>query len=150
MKLSPEEKKIIDKMQPGVLTLNGFLGNDERHLHEIIEDDKVLIEKLGFSQNQIAERLQYFTDLSKEAYDDFILIDNKYNVSQEIWRGIIVCPFNHRGVFKKATIKLKNTENDLSVVWTLLHIHMIQEHCFFEGKGSMFRLDPETLIKAIF
>ncbi len=150
MKLDPFEQKIIEKMQPGVLSLNGFLGNDDRHLHEVIEDDFNKLKSLNKSQAEIAERLEYFTQKSKDIIEDYIIIDGKYQVSQEIWRGLIICPFNHKGTFKKATIKLLNLENKLEIQWTPLNIHMIKEHCFFEGKGSHFRYEPECIIKAIF
>ena len=64
MKQTPLELRITKKMQPGVITLNGFLGNDDRHFHEIIADDEKTLEKLGYTAEQVAERMQYFTDLS--------------------------------------------------------------------------------------
>jgi hypothetical protein len=150
MKLTPFEKNIIEKMQPGVLSTEGFLGKDDRHLHEIIEEDYETLQKLNVSQDEIADRLAYFTEVSKEAYDLPVLIDDKYLVQQDIWRGRVLCPFNHKGSFPKTTVTLINKENNLKVVWANLNIHFIKEHCFFEGKGSKYRIEPDLLIKAIF
>ncbi len=150
MKLSPDEQKIMDKMQSGVLSTDGFLGHDERHLHEIIEEDSEKLIALGYTVEQIAGRMKYFTELSREAYEIPVVIENKYAVQQDIWRGRVVCPFNHKGSYVKADIHLKNLENQLEIKWTPLNIHFIEEHGFFEGKGSKYRLDPETIIKALF
>lgn len=150
MKLTPEEIKIMEKMQPGIITIYGFLGSDQRHIHEIIEDDLNTLSLLGYTKEQVADRLDYFTEASKEAWDKDIIIDNKYSLWQENWRGLVVCPFNHRGTYKKASIKLKNLDNNIEISWTPLHIHMIREHGFFEGKDSHFRIDPSLIIQAIF
>ncbi|MCK9330262.1 MAG: hypothetical protein PHY08_06080 [Candidatus Cloacimonetes bacterium] len=150
MKLDPFEQKIIDKMQPGVLSLSGFLGKDNRHLHEIIEDDFNKLKSLNKTQEDIADRLSFFTDKSKDMIEDYIIIDDKYQVFQEVYRGLVLCPFNHKGTFKKAIIKLINIEKNIEIQWTPLNIHMIKEHCFFEGKGSHYRFEPEIIINAIF
>ena len=150
MKLGPEEKRIMDKMQPGILTVDGFLGNDNRNLHDIIQEDAEKVEALGYTAEDIGKRMQYLTERSKEAYEEPILIDQKYLVQQDIWRGKVVRPFPHNGLYVKADIHLKNIENGIEISWTPLNIHFIEEHGFFEGKGSKHRLDPETLIKAIY
>ncbi|MBP7562456.1 MAG: hypothetical protein KA886_01610 [Candidatus Cloacimonetes bacterium] len=150
MKLSPEEKSIMDKMQAGILSTDGFLGNDQRHLHEIIEEDAEKLLHFNYSLEQIAERMRYFTEMSREAYDLPVVIEGKYAVQQDIWRGRVVCPYNHKGSYVKADIRLKNLENQIEVRWTPLNIHFIEVHGFFEGIGSKYRLNPETLIKAIF
>ncbi len=150
MKLTPEEKILMDKMQKGILNTDGFLGSDDRHIHEIIEEDMHTIESLGYEKETIAERMLYFTNLSREAYDGFELFDDHYEIQQDIWRGRVICPFNHRGTFSKATITIKNKLNGIVIKWTPLNIHMISEHGFFEGKGSKYRIEPEELIKAIF
>lgn len=150
MKLTPDEKNIMDRMQAGILSMEGFLGDDKRHIHEIIEDDNEVLLQLHKTPEEIAERMQYFTDNSKEAYETPLLIDKKYLVQQDIWRGRVICPFNHRGTYPKATVYLTNTQNNISIVWTPLNIHFIKEHTFFEGKGSKYRLNPDLLIKALF
>ena len=37
MKETPQEKRIHNNMKAGVMSANGFLGDDRRHYHEIIE-----------------------------------------------------------------------------------------------------------------
>lgn len=150
MKLSPQEAKIIAKMQPGVITLNGFLGDDERHLHEIIMQDSLLLEKLGITAEEVANRMQYFTDQSFDVFPETVLVDGHFLVETDVVRGKLPCPFSHPGVYRKALTYLENQNNGLKVRWTSLSIHMIQKHGFFEGLGSAFRLDPAVLYRALF
>ena len=150
MKLTPQQKKIQERMQPGVITVNGFLGNDSRPFPEIIEDDKKNLERIGISQEELAERMRYFTELAFANYEEPLLIDDYFEVSYKTVRGKILCPFIHPGSFPKGVITLKNLQNNLTVSWTPLNIHLIEKHCFFEGKGSPNRLEPEILFKALF
>lgn len=150
MKATPQELKIMAKMKPGVITLNGFLGVDRRNLNDIIHDDALVLDRLGRTAEEIAKRLDHFSKASWESLGEELLLENKYLVSTDVVRGKLPCPFGHPGVFRKAVTTLTNTENGLSTRWTSLSIHLIEVHGFFEGKGSPFRLDPETLVQAIF
>lgn len=49
MKPTAQELKTIQRMQPGVITLSGFLGSDTRHLNEIIADDAAVLNRLDRS-----------------------------------------------------------------------------------------------------
>jgi len=46
-----------------VITLNGFLGGDERDLATIIDADNAAVRRLGLTHEQIAARME---ELSKE------------------------------------------------------------------------------------
>lgn len=150
MKATPQELKVMAKMRPGVITLNGFLGDDRRNLNDIIQDDAIILNRIGRSPAEIASRLDQLSKASWESLGDDVLLENKYLVSTDVVRGKLPCPFGHAGIYRKAITTLTNTENGLTVRWTSLSIHLIEAHGFFEGKGSTFRLDPETLVKAIF
>ncbi|MDD2331440.1 MAG: hypothetical protein PHI68_02175 [Candidatus Cloacimonetes bacterium] len=149
MKLTPSEEQIMARMQPGVITLNGFLGFDTRNLNEIIADDEKVLEMLGISAEELAERMQYFSDKTFESYDLPVLIDEIYEVETNIVRGKLPCPFRHPGIYRKTITTLTNRKQQITVRWTALSIHTIKEHHFFEGKGSPFRLDPQILKKAL-
>ena len=140
----------MDRMQPGVITLSGFLGNDERHLHEIIETDSRALEALDLTPEEVAARMQYFTDKSFNEFNEDVLVDEHYLVSTDVVRGKLPCPFSHPGVYRKAITTLTNQKNGIVVRWTSLSIHMVERHGFFEGLGSPFRLDPGVLCKALF
>ena len=150
MKQTPAEKEIQKRMQPGMITVDGFLGLDKRLLHEIIEEDKEELEKLIITEQEIADIMQYFTDKAFENYDGKTIIDDKYEIEFITVRGKILCPFKHPGGFNKGIIKFKNIKKNISLTWTPLNIHLIRKHCFFEGKGSKHRLEPEILKEALF
>lgn len=150
MKATPQELKIMARMKPGVITLNGFLGDDRRNLSDIIHEDAILLDRIGKTAQDVASRMDYFTKQSWEAVGEEVVIDGIYVVSTDVVRGKLPCPFGHPGVFRKAITTLHNKENGISVRWTSLSIHLIQTHGFFEGQGSPFRLDPLELCKAIF
>ena len=150
MKETPLEKKIHNNMKAAVMSINGFLGKDNRHFHEIVEKDCAILEKLGKTGEEIAQRMQYFTDKAFDNYMGASLIDEIYEVNYSTVRGKMQCPFAHRGLFRKGSVTLENKQNGIKLCWTPLNIHMIREHNFFEGEGSEHRLNPEDLVKGLF
>lgn len=150
MKETPLEQKIASRMQPGVITLSGFLGEDSRHFHEIIEDDEKSLAGLGKTPEEIADRMQYFTDKSWDSFEQEIILEDIYRVETDVVRGRLICPFSHPGGYRKAITILTNTKLGITIQWSSLNLHMIKEHHFFEGKGSPFRLEPEDLVRALF
>jgi hypothetical protein len=150
MKQTPLEDKITKKMQAGVITLNGFLGTDERHYHEIIETDEKVLLALSKTAEQVADRMEYFTKATYESFMGPVIVDKIYEVETEVTRGKLQCPFGHPGIYRKSITSVLNKTNNLKVRWTALNIHLIREHHFFEGTGSPFRLEPDQLAKVIF
>jgi len=150
MKLTPQEIKILNRMKPGVITLSGFLGIDDRHVHEIIKDDEQILTQSGKTAEEIADRMEFFTQQSFESYAGSVIIDEKYEVESEVTRGKLPCPFSHKGIYRKTLTTLTNLGTDHTIRWTALNIHLIREHHFFEGKGSAFRLEPDLLVKILF
>ena len=54
MKQSPQMQKIQNAMRPGVITLNGFLGTDDRNLDDILTADDALVKRLNLTHQAIA------------------------------------------------------------------------------------------------
>ncbi len=150
MKATPQELKVMQRMQPGMITLSGFLGDDTRTLNEIVADDAATLSRLGRSCEEIADRMQFFTEKSWDSFVGGILLDEIYQVETEVVRGRLPCPYAHSGIYRKAVTTFTNTRDNITLRWSTLNIHLIREHGFFEGKGSVFRLDPETLVRALF
>jgi hypothetical protein len=150
MKQIPKEKRIMDKLQAGVLTADGFLGNDHRSFEGIIEADQLELLKYDKTIEQIAERLQYFYDSSIDAYDGSIIIDGNYEIENRSVRGFLICPFAHPGRYQKGELSIKNLTNEKMITITPLNIHLIKEHGFFEGVGSPHRIEVKELLEVIF
>ena len=150
MKETPQDKKIHKNLLPGHMSIEGFIGADKRHFNQIVCSDRIELDRIDITTTMLADRMQYFTDIAFESYDGSIIIDEKFEVNYNSFRGKLICPFAHSGVYRKGSITLINLENSIEVCWTPLNIHMIREHCFFEGKGSTHRLEPEILKEALF
>jgi len=148
MKLTPEEKITEKNFKPGTITKDGFLGNDSRHVHDIVQHDAITLDRLGITTKEIADRMQYFIDKGKDALEDKLELD-EYTI-QVIWsRGMLPCPFGEPRLHHKIFIVLRNNAINKSIRYTQLNVHLIKEHGFFEGEGSVFRLDPEELVTVL-
>ena len=66
MKQSPIMDKIQQNMQPGVITLDGFLGNDDRNLIDILEEDDAEVKRLGYTHEAIANRMVELKEAGKK------------------------------------------------------------------------------------
>ncbi|MCB5251678.1 MAG: hypothetical protein RBR69_07870 [Candidatus Cloacimonadaceae bacterium] len=150
MKATPTDKKITARMQPGVITYSGFLGKDTRNFKQIIADDEMVLEKLGKSAEEIADRLEYFQQKSFDAFQGSTVVDEIYDVNTEVVRGYLPCPFMHQGVYRKSYTTVTNTKSGKSFTYSALNIHLIRVHHFFEGKKSHFRLEPRELVAELF
>jgi hypothetical protein len=150
VKQTPKEERIAHRLAAGVLSQDGFLGTDDRHVYDIIKADGETLAGLNVTLAELADRMQYFADQSFTAYDGDILIDDHYRVENRSERGRMVCPFSHPGAYAKGMVILTNEKNGLRVQWTPLLTHMIREHGFFEGIGARHRVEPEILVKALF
>lgn len=150
MKETPKEKIIQKNLESGKFSLKGFLGTDRRRYTQIIEEDKKMLQKLNLTQEKVAMRLKYFTDLAFEHYEGKTIIDDIFEVEYKTFRGKIICPFKHSGIFDKGIVTLKNLENEKTISWTPLNIHLIEKHCFFEGLESQNRISPKNIKQIIF
>ena len=149
MKQTPQEKKIYDNFKPGKITKEGFLGDDTRHIHDIIEEDVHTLARLGVTQEQIADRLQYFIEEGKKGLET--PVDLGDFTTQVIWRrGMLPSPFGDpKRLYHKIVATVFNKHLNKELRYTQLNVHMIRDHGFFEGKGSVFRLEPEDLVEIL-
>lgn len=146
MKQTPEFDKIQQQMKKGVITLDGFLGEDTRNLADIIASDMLTVRKCNTTCLDIAKRMIYFKDAGLSGLGEFISVDEYFDVKVDSVRGLLPSPFGGKGMYGKINTTVVNKKLNKTVVYTDLHIHFIADHCFFEGKGSAFRLEPEELI----
>jgi len=149
MKQPPREKEIQDRMQPGRLTLHGMLGNDHRTLSEIIEADLSVVNRLGVTHADIAERMRDLAFAGRAGFGTPVIVDDIYEVAVREDRGVLPCPFDHPGRYPKSTVYLKNLETGKELHWTALGAHMIEAHGFYAGHGARFRIDPARAVKIL-
>jgi hypothetical protein len=149
MKQTPQMKKIHENMRPGILTRDGFLGRDKRNLVDILIDDNARVQRLGLSNETIAQRMKELRDEGAKGLGLSEHVDPHFDILVLGVRGGLPCPFGSCGLIAKVNTTVKNEKNNTSITYTDLSIHLIEEHGFYQGKGSPFRLDPENLTKVI-
>ena len=142
VKQSPELDRIEQNMRPMYLCQGGFLGYERRKLIEILTDDQGTVNSLGLSHGLVAQRLRAITDEARKGLGDPVVVEEKFEVEVQEARGKIPCPWGHPGLYPKTHVKLEKRETGETLVWSDLAIHLIEEHGFYQGKGSPYRLDP--------
>lgn len=150
MKESPQSKHLEEILKLSNLSAGGFMGDDNRSISEIIESDTARVQKLGYSLEQIGQRMRQITNKGIAALGASVDFDDNLEVIVDEAKGIIVCPWPHPGRHNKRVTTVENKNSGEVVRWSDLNIHLITEHGFFEGKGSAFRVEPEKLVKIIF
>ena len=149
MKQTPEYDSIQRQMLPGVITLEGFLGTDTRKLIDILSEDDAAVRRSEKTHEQIAQRMQFFRDSGMPGLGEFMSIDEKFDVRVDSVRGKLPSPFGGPGMYDKVNTTVVNKRLGREVTFTDLHIHFIRDHGFYEGKGSLFRLEPHDLIEIL-
>ena len=144
MKMSPEKKKIQENMAAGVITASGFLGDDERTLTDIIEEDEEMMRHYKLDYDEVAEKLEYFLEKGKRGLGEFISVDNSWLVRTEEARGHLPCPFGD-GLQRKITCEAILEETGEKLLFSIFSLHLFKKHHFHQGKGSPFRIDPLQL-----
>ena len=148
MKQTYQEKIKRINFEPGQITKNGFLGTDQRHIHDIIQADEHILSRLEVNSNQIADRMQYFIEQGKKGLETLVTIGN-YQLLFQWDRGMLPCPFGERGLHHKLVAEVLNKKINRSVRFSQLNVHLIRMHGFFGGKGSSFRIEPEEIVHVL-
>ena len=149
MKQSPQLQKAQESMQPGVITLYGFLGPDERNLIDILTEDDGVVKRLGLSHEHIGKCMEDFRERGKAGLGEYFSVAPHFQVRVESVRGKLPSPFAGPGLYEKTNITVHNEALDRTVTYTDLHIHLVKAHGFYQGKGSRFRLDPAELAEVL-
>jgi hypothetical protein len=144
VKQTPELDRIQRKMQPGVLTLKGFLGHDDRKLADIIDADRQAMLCMRLDVAQMVEKLQNLADRGADLMEQEVLVDNRYLIKVRDDRGKIASPWGD-GLFEKGDVDLVDQKTGKTLKWNRLTLRLIQEHGFFGGYGSEYRIDPEAV-----
>jgi hypothetical protein len=149
MKQTVQMRMIQEKMKPGVITRDGFLGAEKRNLIDILIEDDETVKRMNLTHQIIANRMIELRDAGMRGLGDFISVEPHFEVRVDSVRGKLPCPFGDPGIFPKTNITVRNLNKNREILYTDLNIHLIYSHGFYEGKGSPFRLDPKDLVEIL-
>lgn len=144
MKENPRDEMLKRDMREGRLSRDGFLGNDERTISDIIAADEAVLDNAGVSVARIADAMNELTQKGLEAMGAECPVGS-YMVTVEEYMGAMGCPFKdgHRLAKRNTTVR---NQSGKTMVWTDVNIHLIGAHGFFQGQGADYRLEPMELI----
>jgi hypothetical protein len=153
--LSNEEfNRIQERMYPGEYSMVGFLAPNEK-LVDIIEKDRLYLESVNITYDQIADRLLVIEEKHRHNHQSKSIIENKFEVSMVQYKGIQECPFQNYNLDNKthyeygsADITITNLKTNKTIKFGSLMHHLIRSHHFFEG-SILFRLDPKEVIEVL-
>lgn len=150
MKESPQSKKLDEMLRSSKLAAGGFMGQDSRSVSEIIDNDLAIVSESNLTKEQVAARMREITEKAIALLGNWVEIDKKILARVDEAKGFLVCPWPHSGRYAKRVTYVKSMETGMTIQWSDLNMHFIEEHGFFEGKGASFRIEPKELIKVIF
>ena len=145
MKQTPYWKKVTERMAPGVLSLNGFLGEDPRRIEEIIEADNATVNGLWTTHEALSDKLMEVYEIASAGLGAKVAVADRLKAGVLEVLGRIPCPFGGCGTFPKGEVELVEEDTGRRIRFTPMSIHMIRTHGFYEGVGSRYRVDPKLL-----
>ena len=153
MKMSPEYAKAQANMQPGVITSDGFLGDDRRPIVEIIADDEAKMEQLHLDFESTVELMRHLMEEGRKGLGEPVTVDGKWIVQVFEARGFLASPFED-GIYRKVNAQVSKSENgresDDKILFSELSLHLMEKYHFLQGQGSSFRLDPHEIGNVLF
>ena len=153
MKMSPEYAKAQANMQPGVITSDGFLGDDNRPIVDIIAEDESKMEQLGLDFDETVQRMRRLMDKGREGLGEPVTADERWIVQVYEARGFLASPFED-GIYRKVNAQVSLAESgqasEKSILYSELSLHLMEKYHFLEGHGSSFRLDPHEIKEVLF
>jgi hypothetical protein len=149
MKKSPQQERLEKMLDASKFSACGFMGNDTRAIWEIVDADAIALEQMGFTKEKVANRMQEITDQGIQGFGDWIVVSETIRVRVDDTRGKIPCPWSHGVRCLKRITTIERTDTGRSLRWSDLNIHLILAHGFFQGKGSLYRLEPKELVNVL-
>ncbi len=127
------------------LRAGGFLGTDPRPLDTVLREDARRLAARGITAAGLAARLRALRDAGVAGQGGPVRVPPHFTVQAEAERGRIPCPFGDAPLLRKTNVTVTHAGSGRHLLFTDLHLHLIEAHGFFEGRGAPFRLDPDAV-----
>jgi hypothetical protein len=150
MKKTPRMQKLEEMLHSSQIVSGGFFGDDRRGMTEIIDRDAATVSSEGYTFGELAAKMKEITAEAKKGLGMWVDLPAGKHAKTDEAKGQMICPWPHPFRCDKRVTTLENEATGETVLWTDLSIHLIEEHGFFEGKGSPFRIEPAFLIRMLF
>jgi hypothetical protein len=145
-------------MRPGaeseVGSRAGFLGEKEKLLEVLAEDNRYVVEERGLTHQEIARHLHVLGAIGlrqlteKQPEAEFRYHGRRFKVKLAISRGFQLSPF--RDDTRSGTnATLWNLDTGKKLEYALLVPHMIERYGFYEGKGTPYRVEPRQVVEVL-
>lgn len=151
MKQSPQDKKLEELLHSSALVAGGFMGTDTRSVAEVIEADNAALQTMGINAAMLAQRMRQLTAMAETGLGTWVDVPGgPLRVMVDDYKGNLTCPWPHAGRYHKRVTIVEKPNTQQTLMWTDLNVHLIETHCFFEGKGSGFRIEPQAAVEILF
>ncbi|MBC8207422.1 MAG: hypothetical protein ISR85_03825 [Kiritimatiellales bacterium] len=148
MKENPADKLIRDRLEPGHISVEGFLGTDKRPIADIIAADTGAVEAEGLTVELLGDFLENLHQIADAGWEGRVpAYEGNVTVRADETLGQIPCPFACGSSCHKAEVVVKDPDGNDLLRFSPLDAHLISEHGFFEGNGSPHRIEPKQLIE---
>lgn len=139
------------QMRPGAPGMAGsdagFLGNSERLLEVMAEDNRFVVEQQGLTHQDLARPLLLLGYYARKhgGGKAVKLGDLTFTVRAVHFSGSQDSPFMD-GTSTSTDVTVINKRTGFGLTYSLLVPRMIERYGFYEGKGTSYRVDPELII----
>ena len=137
-----EIARVEARLRPNQSSMVGFLGQNES-LKEVIHQDAETLRRLGLTNEQVADKLEYLVTNPRDAHG--------FKVEARTYRGWQEDPFQegwNMPPHSNADFTVTNSAGE-AVSFPGLVIKLIRDYQFFEGKRTSYRLDPEEAVRVL-
>jgi len=148
MKMGSDDRQAAERMRPGAISAQGFLGTDARAPADIVEADEQAARALGLDWDEAADALERLARAGEAGLGEAVEVEGKYRVRSDESRGKLPCPWRD-GLYHKNAVSVEILGSGRTLAYSELSIHLLRAHHFCQGEGSPFRLDPAALARLL-
>lgn len=149
MKMTPQESERLKRLLPSKFSAEGFLGDDSRSLEEIVAQDLRDLDRLGVTLADLAAALRAALSKARAGLGAGVEVAPGAQAEYYESRGRIPSPFKDGGVFEKGEAVVTHGPTGGRLSLTDLGVHLIERHAFFQGRGSPYRIEPESAARIL-
>jgi hypothetical protein len=134
-------------MRPGAWASKGFLGESDRLIDTLADDNHYIVDQLGLTHQEIAKHLRALGAAAEQAKSqEFRYHGRRFKATVRVSRWYQPSPFRD-GTQTNALVIADNLDADKRLEYSLLMPDLIERYGFYEGRGTPYRLDPKKIVE---